>query len=168
MRTRRRAPALLLSLFLSATVTPAWSQDVRTYKTASDVVAWVYRDFAYQAIFTSYWKEGGVAQQPLKVLQRYFTDELAALLVKDRECSERTHEICNLDWDPIFASQDPGAVALEVSKPDAANIVRVEFGYPNTDKKAKLAFHVQHTSRGWRISDIVDEEGGSLRKVLGK
>ena len=39
-------------------------------------------------------------------LGRYFTPELTALFLKDAECRERTKEICNLDFDPVFAAQD--------------------------------------------------------------
>lgn len=129
--------------------------DTHVYEKPEDVVAWVYRDFAFNAIMTLYWKDASLIEQPKEILLLYFTDELASLIIKDRQCVEETHEICNLNFDPIFASQDPGAMDLEISPADKSNTVHVQFTYPGNGQKISLSYGIEKTPRGWRIKDII-------------
>ncbi|MBI4595807.1 MAG: hypothetical protein HY730_05435 [Candidatus Tectomicrobia bacterium] len=141
--------------------------DSHEYKKPEDVVAWLYRDFAWEAIMGhTYWKNGSLLNQPREILSLYFSDELVSLILKDRECVREKHELCNLDFNPIFVSQDPAATDLEISPADQSSTVHVQFIYPSNMKRIELDFKVERTTRGWRISDIVYKEFLPLRKIL--
>jgi hypothetical protein len=142
--------------------------DFHSYKRPEDVVAWIYRDFAFDAIMPLYWKNSSLIEQPRKKLLLYFTNELTSLIVKDRQCVKETHEVCKLDFDPIFASQDPGAMDLTISPADKSNTVRVQFRYPGNGQKISLSYQVEKTGRGWRIGDIIYPDAGSLRNLLNE
>ncbi len=157
---------LLLMIFFLYLPFYAIAADSHAYKKPEDVVAWVYRDFAFDAIMLPYWKNASLIEQPRKTLLLYFTEELALLILKDRQCVKETHEICKLDFDPIFVSQDPGVIDLQISPADKSNTVRVQFRYPGNGEKIGLAYQVEKTTRGWRIRDIIYSDGRSLRKLL--
>jgi hypothetical protein len=130
------------------------------------VVARLYRDFAWEAIFASRKGEVTFVAQPRAVLDRYLSPELAALVVADRACVQRTKEICRLDFHPVFASQDPGATDLEVSEADRDNVVTVRFSYPGNAKKIVIRHALVKTERGWRIADMRYAEGHTLKGLL--
>ncbi len=156
---------LLFVTFPLAISVCAMAADSHTYKKPEDVVAWVYRDFAFTTIM-DYWKHSLLIEQPKETLSLYFTDELAELILKDRKCVRETHEICNLDFDPIFASQDPGAESLQIAPANKGNRIHVQFTYPSNGEKITLVYEVQKTNRGWRIKDIIYKNRPSLRKLL--
>jgi hypothetical protein len=158
----------LVSLIVLSLILPvhAIAADAHVYKKPEDVVAWIYRDFAFDAIMPLYWKNESLIEQPKKTLLLYFTDELTSLILKDRQCVKRTHEICKLNFDPIFASQDPGATDLEITPDDKANTVHVQFRYPGSGEKINLSYKLEKTGRGWRIKDIIYSDAGSLLKLL--
>lgn len=118
------------------------------------IVADLYKAFAWQALSNSNDVFGKpLSQQESSILQRYFDKELASLLVKDRHCIAQTGEICNLDFDPIFAGQDPAAADLSIrSTPN--DFVAVEFTYPSNGEKVRLEYRLVKSQVGWRIGDI--------------
>lgn len=74
-------------------------------------------------------------------------------MVQDRQCATTSGEPCNLDFDPIFASQDPAAIDLSIrSVPN--DMVAVEFTYPSSGEKVKLEYRLAKSQAGWRIGDI--------------
>jgi hypothetical protein len=131
------------------------------------VVVRLYRDYAWQAILAPRKEDRPFHAQAGAVLERYLTQDLAALLVADRECVRRTKEICRLDFDPLFGSQDPAAMDLVVGEADRDGIVLVRFKYPGNGQIIEIRHVVVKTARGWRIRDIIGKEGNSLRKLLG-
>jgi len=139
-------------------------------ESAKSTVARLYKDFAWQALSSQSELFGDVlANQKKSVLERYFSPDLAALFVQDASCQAKTKEICNLDFDPLFASQDPSVADLEIG--DAtANTVPVEFKSPASNAKVKLEFKVTMITGTWKINDIVytDMNKASLRKILSK
>jgi hypothetical protein len=134
---------------------------------ADAVVVRLYRDFAWQAVFAPRRDAVTFIDQPRAVLERYLEPELATLLLADRACVKKTKEICRLNMDPLFASQDTAAFDLEVDEPDAGNVVRVRYTYPGDGKKIEVRHVVVRTGRGWRIRDIRYWEGTTLRRMLG-
>jgi hypothetical protein len=64
-------------------------------------------------------------------------------------------------WD----SQDPGATDLKVLPTGDASVVTVQFLYPGRSTPIRLSYHLSHTARGWRISDIRTPKW-SLAKLL--
>ncbi|MGF6181598.1 hypothetical protein ABIB42_002620 [Massilia sp. UYP32] len=134
------------------------------------IVGSLYKTFAWQVLSSSINAFGKpLAQQESSVLRRYFAQELASLLVKDGHCAAKTGEICNLDFDPIFASQDPAAVDLTIrSMPK--DIVAVEFTYPSSGEKVRLEYRMARKKNGWRIDDIryPGMSDSSLKQLLAR
>ena len=106
-------------------------------------------------------------EQPRAVLAQYFDDALVNLLLADRACATKSHEICKLDSDPIWASQDPEATELKISAGSDSGMVAVRFRTPSSDGQVNLSYRMARTSRGWRIHDIVYDADHSLRSELG-
>ena len=91
--------------------------------TAVSTVERLYHDYAWEAVISEP-RDGlvGLMQESRVTLERYFDHSLAGLIVKDHECSERTHEICNLDFLPIWDGQDPVASDLTISEIGRAHV----------------------------------------------
>jgi len=138
--------------------------------TGASVVARLYKDFAWQAI-------GGqsdlfgedVSHQPKPVLEQYFDAGLTRLLLQDASCQVKSQGICNLDFDLIFASQDPGVTDLDIGEA-AAGIVPVEFKEVSEGGKTHLDFSIVKVAGKWRINDIIykNMNGASLKKILSQ
>lgn len=120
----------------------------------STVVAELYKAFAWQAIASARGPFGKpLVEQDRHTLRRYFDPSLATLLLKDRRCVTRTGEVCNLDFDPIFVSQDPSAADLSIEAVDNG-VVNVEFVYPPNRQRVQLQYKVVRNGKFWRIHDI--------------
>jgi hypothetical protein len=134
------------------------------------VVAKLYRDYAWQAIATQPDLFGeGLAGESRTRLENYFAPELAHLLVEDSACQLRTREMCNLDFDLLFDSQDPRVADLSVETIERGK-VRVQFNDPVTDKKTRIEFKLAMVSGEWRIADIIyiEHPQQSLKAVLSR
>lgn len=154
-----------LSLLAIVVVAMAGSETSRAQaqSTADSPVATVqrlYRDYAWELLF---WplprKWPGLTEEPRAVLNKYFDDRLASLMVRDRECVALSRGECNIDGSPIWASNDPAAHDLEVVATKDPTVVQVSFTTssptPNP-AKVTLLYRMSRTSRGWRISDIIN------------
>ncbi len=131
------------------------------------IVVKLYRDFAWEAVIVEpRQSEFELLRQPREVLARYFDENLVSLLMKDRACVETTHEICNLDYLPMWAGQDPGAYELKVMETNDPHRISVNFIYPVSARKAVLSYRVSKTSAGWRVSDILQGDENSLLTSL--
>lgn len=157
-----------MSLALYVLVLPAAAEHTPNEQVV--IVANLYKAFAWQALSNANDIFGKpLSQQERPILQRYFDEELASLLVEDRQCIGQTGEICNVDFDPIFASQDPAAIALSIrSAPN--DIVAVEFTYPSSGEKVRLEYQLAKSQAGWRISDIryPGMSDASLKQLLAR
>jgi hypothetical protein len=139
------------------------------------VVARLYKDFAWQAFVSiDSNKEANavfgkdLADQPRSVLEQYFDQTLSSLIARDADCAAKTREICKLDFDPIFASQDPSAADLVITSLKRDK-VRVEYTHPSSQEKIRLDYQVAKIAGQWRITDITYPSlgGPSLRSLLG-
>ena len=106
-----------------------------------------------------------VVEQSRAVLGKYFEASLVTLLVKERQCVTRTQEICNLDFDLLYASQDPDATDLSI-KTAATNQVIVSFRYPSSGERITIQYLLAPTRKGPRITDVIYPNKTSLRKLL--
>ena len=152
-------------LLLTAASLAAHAQD----KVAAEVevVARLYRDFAWEAVIDQPAK-GRISfiEQSIRDLQRYLEPGLAALLRADRACVSRSKEFCKLDFDPIWASQDPGATELKIKAGAKNGVVEVSFVHPGSGQRIQLQYEVARTAAGPRIYDIRYEDGSTLRAIL--
>jgi hypothetical protein len=129
------------------------------------IVFKLYRDYAWEAIMAGSFSDA-LFEQPKNVLEQYFDEKLTTLILKNRACEEK-NGMCNLDFDPIWDSQDPSAGDLEVQKTDKQNIISVKFRYPSSDVKIELKYQVTKTAEDWRISDISGRDW-SLVSILSR
>jgi hypothetical protein len=148
----------------------SWSTGVSAAQADAEakVVARLYKDYAWQAfsIQTELFGQGlGSANKA--TLEKYFAPDLAKLLVEDTACAVRTRELCNLDFDLLFDSQDPRITDLDVMRVSPGK-VRVQFKDPVTDKVTQIDFNLVMASGKWRIADIIYSEHSqqSLKKIL--
>lgn len=136
------------------------------------IVYKVYHDYAWEAVAAP--ESWGLLGNPLAsesstVLRRYFYPELVALFIKEQVClKQHPGELCNLEFDPLFASQDSSASDLHIKTgPDGA--VYVTFKYPSTNQSTRIKFICGMTANGPRIKDIVYISSGiSLMQILAK
>ena len=153
----------LLSLVFLATILVAASAEAELrppiVNSPEGIVFKLYRDYAWEAVLAA--GGDGLMQQPPRILQHYFDKKLAALILRDRKCSQKG-EICRLDFAPMWASQDPAAADLTVEKTEQKNIIKVQFRYPSTNEKIELKYRVTKTPQGWRISDIAGKDWSLL------
>jgi hypothetical protein len=107
------------------------------------------------------------------VLTRYFTDELAELIMKDAK--ESDGEVGAIAFDPLYESQDPqiedfkiGAVQLGGNaKPKGAEpedrVAVVKVTFKDGDERRTIAFRFQQApDKSWKIADITYSDGSTL------
>jgi len=146
------AIALVSLLALASNVGFATGSD--SARADVNVVRSLYDEFAGEAVLEDPETQKPLLDQSGVVLMRYFTPELSALILRDRECAARTREICNLDFSPIWDSQDPSGATVKMAGEPTLGSVRTTVGYPNGERR-ELVFQLTKTSVGWRIADIV-------------
>lgn len=156
-----RVPAAILAMLITGAANAAAEPG-----SAVETVERLYHDYAWEAVV-----QGPRAEQlrlmeaPLETLRRYFTGSLATLLVKDRECAARTKEICRLDFEPIWGSQDPATTELSIVPGRDPSSVRVSFSYPGQAQRIELTYTLVNEPAGWRISNITGSDW-NLRNIL--
>ncbi len=133
------------------------------------VVAQLYRDFAWEVVVAEpMWHGHYLLEQPRAVLERYLDSSLTTLLLADRRCVSEGEGICNLDFDPIWNSQDPGATDLAVTATSDPTRVSVRFRQAPQGNRVALLYLVVRTQAGWRIRDIRYPNGTSLVQILSR
>lgn len=155
---------LLALLFLALLTCDASARDRVSPEVA--VVAGMYRDFAWEVIIGEPISVPYFIDQPASVLGKYLDRELVRLILADRACAEKSGEICNLDFAPMWASQDPAVTDLMVRPGKKASEVAVSFRNACNSEPIRLRFEMTQTPSGPRIRDIHYAEGSSLLDVL--
>ena len=99
-------------------------------------------------------------------IRRYFTPELAALIIKDRKEAAQRKEPPTLDGDPFVDAQEwhIAAVSIAVSR-EAADKALATVSFKNLDTPVTLRLELVHSKDGWKIGDIRWPEG-SLRALV--
>ncbi|MRV76139.1 hypothetical protein GJ700_30970 [Duganella sp. FT92W] len=155
----------LHSIFLIAALAiaiPARPAEVRPPQVA--LVSNLYQTFAYEAVLEAP-DARGMIDQPRAVLLRYFTPELAELLLRDRACVAKTREICRLDFLPLWGNQDPDGASVQVGQGASPTSVIASLRFAGTS--SRLTYTLIQTTRGWRIADIAYGDGrATLKEIL--
>lgn len=108
-----------------------------------------------------------VQKASIAVLETYFRPELARALVHDRQCAAASKEICRIDFDVLFDSQDPDYQApLAIARTSSSRRVQVCFGSTALDRRC-ISYLGRSSAGRVRIADITYASGSSLRAVLG-
>ncbi len=154
---------LLIALLLSAIAGAA------PRGSSMDVVVRLYHDFAWEVVIDEPHDQLGLIDQPRQVLEKYFDKQLVSLILKDRACVSKTKGICNLDFDPLWDSQDPAATGLKVAATANPHVVKVSFTFPGDSKNIELIYDVADIPGvGRRIHDIHYSSGRSLLSILSQ
>jgi hypothetical protein len=118
------------------------------------VVKSLYRDFGWE-MKTNNISKKTLVDQPLPVLQRYFTPRLSTLIQKDRKYEENTKELGHLDFVLLCGSQDPdGITNIRMNGNPGKSIVTVMYDQNGEKDVMKIEYITQKTKSGWRISDV--------------
>ena len=133
------------------------------------VVAQLYADFACEAVLS----EPGcdtrhqLVDQPARVLSRYFDEPLIRLWLADRACAKRTHEICKLDFAPMWDSQDPTGTFVRILTTPGVTAVNVELlSYRPSSVSRVIGYTLVETPAGWRIHNMSKGTEWSLVALL--
>lgn len=164
LRSIAALAAVLIDLIVAASPAAATSS---LPGSALRTVVRLYRDFAFEAtIEAPDLSRQGFLEQSRSILERYVDSNLANLILRDRQCEERTKEICRLDFLPMWDSQDPAGATVRIAATRDANDVTVALAYPGTPGNVTLNYQLVKTKSGWRIHNI-RASNWSLLKILG-
>ena len=134
------------------------------------LVVRLYADFACEAVVDTPGCDGHheLVDQPKPVLARYFDAQLVRLWLADRSCAARSHEICNLDFTPMWASQDPIGTTVRILPTVDSAAVDVELRNTQSSAKRVLRYALVKTPDGWRIHNISMGKEWSLVALLSR
>lgn len=118
------------------------------------VVQSLYRDFGWE-IKSDISSKKLLIDQPVRVLNRFFTPKLAELIKKDRNHEIKTKDLGHLDFVLLCGSQDPDGINnLRITKKSGTNIVAVLYDQNGEKDVMQIDYYTVHTQSGWRISNI--------------
>lgn len=99
------------------------------------------------------------------LLDRYFTRNLTDLLWQDARSSG--DEVGALDGDPLFNAQDMEITNFSIQKANiSAGTANVPVSFENFGAKHTITFRLFSQRTGWKISDLIYDDGWSLAQVL--
>ncbi|HEX8118376.1 MAG TPA: DUF3828 domain-containing protein [Pyrinomonadaceae bacterium] len=103
-----------------------------------------------------------------KLQQKFFDEKLAALIWKDLTRPNQD-EVGNLDFDPLFNTQDIKIRNLRVG----AGVVKgftatVPVTFMNYDQRVRIEFRLVNTKQGWKVSNIDYGQGSDLVRILSQ
>ena len=134
------------------------------------LVRQLYTDFACEAVLDDPEcdSQHEFIDQPQSVLAKYFDNRLVQLWLADRRRALRTREVGNLDFSPMWDSQDPSGTFVTISPTMDSTLVQVELRHPYYTEPRYLDYRLAKTSTGWRIHDISRRGKWSLVQLLSR
>ena len=164
-RSMRPVAAAVIFAFLSLAPAPT---GLAAQASPRQTVVRLYRAFAWEAVLDpAEDPTPGFVDQPLVVLTSYLTGDLARLIVADRLCSRRSHDVCALDFEPLWDSQDVSASDMTIAPSQTdSTLVEVHYRAAGGTDGTQISYRLVHTTKGWRIADILYSNGHSLRAML--
>ena len=106
-------------------------------------------------------EERNIATQNKAVLLNYFDPELTRLLLKDQACSFKSDGVCNLDFDPIYHSQDNDGCKVKVIN-DSGIFALINCG----NYHEKIIYKFSKINGFYKIKDIIYKDKTSLKELL--
>ena len=130
-----------------------------------ELVRKLYKSFAWEAIMHGK-NDEDLVSQPKAVLEGYFDSAMVDLIHREDVC--RHGELCALEFNPLFDTQDPFLHDLSVEKAAKSDDVVVGFKHLDgtKEKKITIRFQMSKGKSGWRISDLVYAKNLSLKQIL--
>ena len=140
---------VVLSLLLS--VNGPLSAQEGIQNSPAETVVKLYKDYAWEAVIeVPNPPSEPLLSSPPGVLREYFDEPLVTLLLKDRTCGQG---VCNLDFMPMWASQDPAGTVVSIKTTENPTVVTVTLRQPDGGC-VELTYYLKKTVKGWRISDV--------------
>ncbi|MBA3671002.1 MAG: hypothetical protein H0W68_03130 [Gemmatimonadaceae bacterium] len=149
-------PGIIIAIAIVLAAMPAKAQRPQA------TIDRLYKDFRSEAEHP----ELSFVDQPRAVIGRYLDSSLTELLVADRACATRTHEICRLDFALLWGSQDPDAHDVTIRRTKDPSVVVAGLGGSEGSRYIEMRYHLVNTTNGWRVHDIVYPQRLSLRALL--
>jgi hypothetical protein len=109
----------------------------------------------------------GIIDQKKAVIGKYFDQKLSMLIMREGQCRE-SGEICNLDFDPIYNSQDPVdyTASYFCDKNNINVLINHSKKVSKANKSIKVVFTFKNVNNTWKIDDLLYSDGSSLQKIL--
>jgi hypothetical protein len=161
---KRRGLALL---FVMALILPRLAGASEARSEIMGLLSGLYQRYAWVAVFSVDSPAGKVplARASRKELSEVFAADLALAIWNDSQCAEKRGEICVLDFDVLFDSQDPSARDLVIEPGKQVAEARVCFK-DAADARRCVTFSGASINGAIRITDIRYPGGQSLRQLL--
>jgi len=160
------AMRVLVWMALAAgSVSPLRAQ-VPSKESAQAVVARLYAEYAWETKDDSTGKKEPLFSAKRAVMARYLDTELIGAVLADRACEARTGGECNLSFVPMWDSQDPGGVTVQVVATKSSSIVQARLHYPYQNEMRVVTYRMRQTPVGWRVADMSGVAWPSLLKLL--
>ena len=154
--------AILSTLFLVLTV---WPMALHAQAKPVDFVRGMYAQYAWETTDTESDKRLPLFSEGRLVLQRYLDATLTKAVLADQACAAREGE-CNLDFEPMWDSQDPGGATVDVVATPDATVVQARIHYPYNNETRVVTYRLRSTADGWRITDMASPRWRSLLQLL--
>jgi hypothetical protein len=98
-------------------------------------------------------------------LVKYFDKRLSDLIWK--ELTDTSGEVGNLDFDPLYNAQEIEIKNFQVANPIGDNNrTEIMVSFNNFDQQVKIKFLMRNTEAGWKIENLIYEDGSDLVKML--
>ena len=151
---------LLLFLLLPALVSAAPPKESAVRKVAA-----LYAEHAAESVI--YQPEGAIPtlmERPRSYLKRFLSPALLAAVLEEQR-QTKPGEIRNLDFAPLWASQDPAGVCVGITPGKQDGEVRVSLRYPGST--VELEFKMKVQGNQWLVDDILYPDPlRSLKAIL--
>ena len=132
---------------------------------AVQAVTRLYHDYAWEAADSITGKSPLFAADAA-VMRTYLDSGLVEATLANRQCQIRTGEVCNLDFEPMWDSQDPARATVEIVATRDSAVVRANVRYPAPYGTRVVTYHMRHTAKGWRVADMGAADWPSLLRML--
>jgi hypothetical protein len=151
-----RPIALISAILLSAVQSTAAAS-----QSADAFVRGIYRHYLGAAGTTG----EGIALDDRRAFRRYFSPDIATIMIKDEEAARRAGEEGSLDFDPFVSAQDWAVTDLTIRiTPKSASAADALVRFKNVGKAETITLILVRAPDGWRISDILwPDNNGTLR-----
>ena len=146
-------------------VSPSKAQSSST-ESAYAVVARLYAEYAWETKDDSLGRKKPLFSAGRAVMARYLDAELISAVLADRACEARTGGECNLSFVPMWDSQDPGGVTVQVVATKDPSVVQARVHYPYDNQTRVVTYRMRRTPAGWRVADMSGAAWPSLLHLL--
>jgi hypothetical protein len=150
---------VLVALLLSPRVAPAQTR-------AADAIRQLYASYAWETNDQQATKRTPLFAETPAIMGRYLEGSLIRAVLKDRACEEQVQGICNLDFEPMWDSQDPGGATVEVQATQDPTVVRARILYPSSHETRVITYRMRKVAGEWRVADMAGAKWPSLRRLL--